>query len=164
MSVTSTPAVEQYIKANENLRLDSYDDKTGRLVLPGQTVIGTLSCGYGHTGPDVFPGQTVTQDVAEIWFQKDLQAAVRGAVAALGTNPWLDLDPVRRCALIDMCFELGEFGLAGFGKMLAAIRAADWTTAAYELEASKYYGEVPARAERNRLMLETGNWPVGFVA
>src|SRR5690348_6497001 len=121
-------AVERFIKSNEALRLDAYDDKTGRLILPGHEVLGTLTIGWGHTGSDVFPGQTITPDAAEVLFQRDLAAALRGAVAALGSDPWLELDPVRRCVLADMCFELGEFGLAGFGKMLAAIRAGDWTT------------------------------------
>ena len=36
------PAVERFIKGNEGgCRLDCYDDATGRLLLPGHTIIGT---------------------------------------------------------------------------------------------------------------------------
>jgi len=156
--------VETYIKANESLRLDAYDDATGKPILPGHAIAGTLTNGYGHAGPDVFPGQTITPAMAEAWFQHDLAAALRGAIASLGNEAWLKLDAARRCALTDMCFELGEYGLSGFHKMLAAIRAGDWEMAAAEMKASKYYAQVPSRAERNRQIMLAGDGPMGFVA
>ena len=150
------PAVEQYIKNHEGLRLDAYDDATGKPVLPGHPVIGRLTIGWGHASPDVFAGQTITVDIAERMFQHDLAAALRGAIAALGPEPWLKLDSARRCVLTDMCFELGEYGLSAFHKLLAAIRGGDWETAAAEMKASKYYEQVPKRAEQNRLMMLSG--------
>ena len=151
--------VELYIKRNEALRLFAYDDATGKPLNMGDTCIGTATCGYGHTGSDVYAGLTIVKDQAEAWFQKDLATALRGAIASLGTAPWLALDPVRRGILTDMAFELGEYGLAQFHRMLAALRAKDWPTAAAELEASKYYSEVPRRAESNKLILLSGEWP-----
>ena len=34
-----------------------------------------LTIGYGHTGPDVFPGQTCTQEQANAWLESDLATA-----------------------------------------------------------------------------------------
>ena len=155
------PATEDYIKRHEGLRLDAYDDATGKPILPGQKIEGTLTVGWGHTGSDVFAGQTITVDIAERMFQHDLTSALRGAIAALGPEPWLKLDSVRRCVLADMCFELGEYGLSAFHKLLAAMRGGDWEAAAAEMKASKYYEQVPKRAEQNRLMMLSGEMACG---
>jgi len=93
--------------------------------------------------------------------QHDLAAALRGAIAALGPEPWLKLDSARRCVLTDMCFELGEYGLSAFHKLLAAMRGGDWEAAAAEMKASKYYEQVPKRAEQNRLMMLSGEMACG---
>lgn len=154
--------VEQYIKSFEGLRLDAYDDATGKLILPGHPVIGRLTIGFGHTGPDVYPGQTIVRDAAQVLFHNDMATAIKGAVAAVGIDPWMSLTPPRRGALIDMCFEMGERGLDEFQKMLAAVRAGDWDTAAAELMASKYSTEVPARAASNKQLLLSGSWPRGI--
>jgi GH24 family phage-related lysozyme (muramidase) len=162
--------VEKYIKRNESFRADAYDDATGRLILPGHAVVGTLTIAWGHTGPDVYPGQTFTQDAAEILFQRDLTAAVRGAIASVGTEPWLGLTPPRRGALADMCFELGEYGLMDFHKLLAAVRAGDWQTAHDNVllknppdpTPSAYAVQVPSRAASNAAILLSGEWPRGI--
>jgi GH24 family phage-related lysozyme (muramidase) len=162
--------VELYIKRNESLRLDAYDDANGRLILPGHAVTGTLTIGYGHTGPDVFPGQTITKDQAEVLFQRDFATALRGAIASLGTAPWLALDSVRRGILVDMAFELGEFGLMGFHKLLACVRGGDWQGASDNLllknppdpTPSAYASEVPNRARSNAAILLSGVWPAGL--
>lgn len=153
------PTAEAYIKSNEGLRLYTYDDKTGKRINAGDAVVGTLTAGYGHTGPDVIAGMVVTVDMAEIWFQRNFAAALRGSIAALGTGPWMELDQPRRCALTDICYELGEYGVAQFHRMLSAVRGLNWPVAADELMASKYAVQVPNRAERNRQILLTGIMP-----
>lgn len=151
--------LESYIKGNEGCRLAAFDDATGEPVPAGGTCQGTLTIGYGHTGKDIIPGMVITQDQAEAFFQSDLTTAIRGASAALGAQYWLTIPAAWRAALVDMAFELGEYGLGGFHKMLAAMRWGDANGAAAELRASKYYAEVPARAERNRQMLLTNEFP-----
>lgn len=42
----------------EGCILFAYDDANDRRVNPGDTVQGTLTIGYGHTGPGVVPGLT----------------------------------------------------------------------------------------------------------
>ena len=53
-------------------------------------------------------------------------------------------------ALGDMSFNLGLPRLAGFKRMLAAIRRSDWNDAARELMDSRYANQVSNRARRNR--------------
>lgn len=50
------------IKKFEGCKLTSYVD-----------VAGTLTIGYGHTGPDVVPNLTITQEHAEALLRKDLE-------------------------------------------------------------------------------------------
>jgi lysozyme len=62
----------------------------------------------------------------------------------------------RKMALIDMCFNLGAFGLLGFKRMRRAIEKGDWTAAAKEVEDSLYYKQVPSRAEEIMEMVRVG--------
>lgn len=48
----------------------------------------------------------------------------------------------RRMALMDMCFNLGAFGLMGFKRMRRAIAAGDWNQAAEEVRDSAYWREL----------------------
>lgn len=66
-----TPKGYTFLENEEGLRLYAYDDKTGRQVKVGDPVKGVLTIGWGHTGPDVFPGQTITREEAEALFDKD---------------------------------------------------------------------------------------------
>ncbi len=50
------------IKGFEQLRTRSYYDQAG-----------VITIGYGHTGPDVYPGQTISPQRAEELFREDLE-------------------------------------------------------------------------------------------
>ena len=50
---------------------------------------GVLSVGFGHTGPDVTEGMTVTQAEADRLLEKDLQAAAR-SVLQMASVPLTD--------------------------------------------------------------------------
>jgi lysozyme len=76
----------------EGLRLTAYQD-----------VVGVWTIGYGHTGPDVTPGLTITQEQAEALLRADVGTAVgcvNGMVTATITQSQFD-------ALVDFCFNLG---------------------------------------------------------
>jgi len=73
----------------EGLRLTAYQD-----------CAGVWTIGYGHTGPGVLPGQTITAVEAETLLHADLAeavACVNRAVTATITQPQFD-------ALVDFCF------------------------------------------------------------
>jgi GH24 family phage-related lysozyme (muramidase) len=84
------------LKIWEGCRLSAYPDPA----------IGGApwTIGYGHTGPDVVPGVTITQQQADALLQKDV-AHVASAVERL--LPGVVLLLRQRDALISFCFNLG---------------------------------------------------------
>ena len=73
--------------------------------------------------------------------------------------PWtLHLDEVRRAVLENMAFNQGIEHVLGFHKMLAAMQAGDWKTAAAEGMNSLWAKEVGDRAHRLMTQLERGQW------
>ena len=61
MSRVITPFVADKLKQWEGLRLTAYKDSGG-----------VLTIGYGHTGPDVKAGMTITEAQAEMLLMRDL--------------------------------------------------------------------------------------------
>ena len=79
----------------EGCSLTSYPD-------PG-TGGAPFTCGFGHTGPDVTPGMTVTQAQANAWLEEELARAgqaVNGLVHVVLNQNQFD-------ALADFCFNVG---------------------------------------------------------
>lgn len=64
--------------------------------------------GYGHTGPDVVPGLTISQAQAEAWLKQDAAEAA-GAVDRLLRG--VGLTAHQREALISFCFNVGAGAL-----------------------------------------------------
>ena len=64
------------IKNFEGLRLEAYRDS-----------VGVLTIGYGHTGADVVPGLTITEQRAEALMRADLDRFERGVEASLTRRP-----------------------------------------------------------------------------
>ncbi|MBB6250607.1 lysozyme [Nitrospirillum iridis] len=77
---------------SEGLKLTAYLCPAGRLTI-----------GYGHTGPDVTPGMTITQDQAMDLLLQDLATAGTGVMGAV-TVP---LSDNQYAALTDFVFNLG---------------------------------------------------------
>jgi lysozyme len=68
---------------------------------------GILTIGYGHTGPDVFEGQTITKAKALALLASDLRTAAR----AVARNVHVPLSTRQRIAAISFTFNVGEGGL-----------------------------------------------------
>lgn len=137
----------EFTRANEGCRLTAYRDQGG-----------VWTIGWGHTGPGVVEGLTCSQEQADAWFADDYTIAGDGAERAVG-SAWDGIGNVRQAAVTDMAFQLGGTGLAAFHKMLAALRAYQWVSAAAECRASRYAEQVPVRAAKVAGMLESGAWP-----
>jgi lysozyme len=71
-------------------------------LLPYLCPAGVWTCGWGSTGPDVFPGRAWTQAYAD--YRLDLDA-VRFARATLVLCP--GIDGGRLCAIADFAYNLG---------------------------------------------------------
>ncbi|CAN5774519.1 glycoside hydrolase family protein [soil metagenome] len=81
---------------------------------------------------------------------------------------WRTLDDVRQRVLLNMCFNMGigraadkargivGKGLLSFSNTLERIRLHDWLGAVAGMKASKWHGQVGARAVRLERMMETG--------
>lgn len=69
---------------------------------------GVLTCGWGSTGFDVFPGKPWTQEYADKRLEQD---ALRFAVGTIRLCP--SLDPEKLCAIADLAYNLGLGALQG---------------------------------------------------
>lgn len=65
-------------------------------------------------------------------------------------------DPVRRDVILNMLFNLGINRFLGFRNTLKALARGDYSTAAKEMQDSKWYRQVKGRAVRLVAMMETG--------
>ncbi|WWS25262.1 hypothetical protein vBKpnAMK6_00308 [Klebsiella phage vB_Kpn_AM_K6] len=68
------------------------------------------------------------------------------------------LDDVRRAALINMVFQMGVGGVAGFPASMKLLAAKKWDAAAKELANSRWYRQTPNRARRVIETMRTGTW------
>jgi lysozyme len=81
----------------EGLQLTAYQDP-----------VGVWTIGYGHTGADVQPGLTITQEQASDLLLQD----VAGAVAAVNRLVTVPLTQNQFDALVDFTFNVGQGNLA----------------------------------------------------
>lgn len=73
--------------------------------------------------------------------------------------PWtVNLDEARNGALINMAFQLGIEGLAGFANTLAAIRDGHYDHAGELMLDSLWAKQTPVRARRLSRQIATGEW------
>lgn len=85
--------IKEFIKRHESLKLKSY-------LCPA----GVLTIGYGHTGSDVYYGQTITQAEADKLFDKDL-ARFEERVTAYTQG--VTLRQGQFDALCSLCYNIG---------------------------------------------------------
>jgi lysozyme len=108
----------------ESCKLTAYQD-TG----------GVWTIGWGHTGPEVVAGLTITQEQADAWLADDTEYAV-DAVNYLVTVP---LTQAEFDALVDFVYNVGR---ANFFKstLLAKLNAQDYAGAAAEFDRWDHVG------------------------
>ena len=111
--MTDTPEMNEagfaLLRLREGCILYAYDDANDKAINPGDTVYGTLTIGYGHTGSDVVPGLTWTQDQAEQALQNDVDA-FSGQISKLITAK---LTANQFSAFVCFAFNIGLHGFAG---------------------------------------------------
>jgi lysozyme len=132
--------VEQ-LKRDEGVRWKPYRDQVGKLTI-----------GVGRNLDDV----GISPREADLLLVNDISRAEHGIDEHL---PWaLQLDDVRRGALINMAFNVGIAGLLGFREFLRLLEARQWAEAAKEMLQSKWAEQVGGRAHRLSTQIETGEW------
>lgn len=105
----------------EGLKLTAYPD-------PG-TGGAPWTIGYGHTGPEVHPGLTITQEQAEELLMQD----VKKAAAAVNAKVTGDITQEEFDALVDFVFNVGAGNFAA-STLLKKVNAGDIHGAAAEFE------------------------------
>ncbi|MDK4741300.1 DUF2272 domain-containing protein [Rhizobium sp. CNPSo 3464] len=106
----------------EGCILYAYDDATKppHRVASGEHINGTLTIGYGHTGSDVWPGLTWTEDQAEAALTKDVKL-VSDLIAPLIKTP---IKNRQFSALVSLTFNIG-LGAFKDSSALKAINTGD---------------------------------------
>lgn len=110
----------------EGLRLSAYQDSGGKWTV-----------GYGHTGPEVQSGYTVTLPEATTLLQSDIGRLWEGA----RNNITYPLEQNHVDALGDWAFNMGPGRFRG-SQLLEAINRGDWEYAALQLGKWVYQGKV----------------------
>ena len=134
-----SPAGLAITKQFEGLKLSSYQDQTGRWTI-----------GYGHTGPDVTPALTITQDQAQALLAQDVGAAaacVNKVVTIALTQDEFD-------ALVDFVFNLGAQAFTG-STLLRDLNAGDPTAAAAQFDLWDHAGGAVVAGLLRRRQAET---------
>ncbi len=127
-----TELTEQF----EGLRLAAYQDQ-----------VGVWTIGYGHTGPDVYPGLTITQNEATALLLHDVGTAA-GCVNRLVT---VMLQQEEFDALVDFVFNLGAQAFAT-STLLRKLNASEFDAAIAEFAKWDHAGgQVVAGLLRRRL-------------
>lgn len=127
---------------------------------------GKLSIGVGRNLEDNPPTpreQTaigdymhgITKNGAMLLLRNDVEKCLKN----LKTLPfWNKLDLERQYALLDMCFQLGFYGLKKFKKMLSSMENKRFTEASEHCLDSNYARQVPKRANRIAKLIKEGIW------
>lgn len=120
MSRSIPIAVIHQTEAWEGCPLFAYDDAVypTRPAVAGERIRGTLTAGAGHTGPDVYIGQRITQAQADAWLADDLQKSVTATDAMIT----VDLPDHQFFAVNDAVFNAGA-GAIGRSTLVKDINA-----------------------------------------
>ena len=121
--------------------------------------LGLKTVGVGHLCREDEPefemevGTPVSDERVQLLFERDIDSV---RVDCIKLYPDFDsLPDDAKLILANMMFNLGLPRLSKFKLMKAAVDAGDWEEAANQMEQSKWYRQVPNRAERlcNRMRL-----------
>jgi lysozyme len=113
--------------------------------------VGKLSIGIGRNLDD----RGLRDSEIDFLLDNDV-AEVLAECAALPY--WGLLNDARQIVIADMVFNLGLGRFLKFRKLAAALEVEDYETAADEMKASKWYGQVKRRAERLVAAMRSGRW------
>ncbi len=114
-----------------------------------QCSAGVLTLGIGHA---LHVGSFVPDEATRAFFEYDM-----GTAYLLYEELDLELDAVRKAAVVNMCFNLGP-QIKGW-KFIKEMRKHNWLAAADQLKSSRWWGQVGRRSEDIWQMVMTGQWP-----
>jgi|SRR5688572_32870923 len=130
-------------------------DDEGEVLHAYQDHLGYLTIGVGIL-IDERKGGGITREESRYLLRNRI--AQRAGECEQRFDWWPTLDPVRQQVIVCMAFQLGVDGVAGFKRMIAALKLRDWSTAASEMEDSDWNTQTPERCKRMADIMETGVW------
>lgn len=128
------------IQRHEGVRLRVYTDTRGKRTI-----------GYGRNLDDV----GISHEEALMLLQNDYITALNHA---LSYSWYKNLTEARQAVIVDMVFNLGRAKFGKFERMIAAIEAGDFASAALEMLHSTWATEVPDRVAQNASIMTSGEW------
>ena len=150
------------IVRHEGTRNRPYCDKCGGIVsFQSQGwLCGCLASGWSPGNLTIGVGHNLTsRPLSDRVIDALLDDDVDEADTDLATFFWFRrLNDARRAALIDLRFNVGATRFRGFKRMLAALEAGDFVTAAKEMLDSEWARQVGKRAIEDADLLRSGNW------
>ena len=108
--------------------------------------------GIGHLVREEDPeygwevGTVVSEERVSDVFQQDIRITIEDCEKLY--DDFYDLPEEAQLIIANMCFNLGYPRLSKFKGMKAGVDARDWNRAADEMVDSRWYNQVPNRAER----------------
>ena len=140
-----------------------YDNSTKQLTLDEgkkRTVysdhLGFATIGVGRLVDSRKPGAGLRDVEIAFMLQNDINERISLLAHAY---PWfMGLDEARQGVLVNMSFQLGMDGLAGFVNTLELIRTGAYDKAAAAMLKSKWATQTPERAARMAAQMRTGVW------
>lgn len=140
-------------KKGEGYKAFVYDDANGNLVVPGYTLVGHPTIGFGRC---LDTHGILASEADFMLANNDAEATVD--LQGLFGAKWASFGNARQAALIDARFALGASGFREFHLMVTALFNEKWDEAAVELLNSKWARTVGQRALDLAGMLRTGTW------
>lgn len=114
---------------------------------PDQGSVPTI--GYGHTGPDIYIGQVITQGQAQVWLQQD----TTWAVATVKTALKVQVTQNQFDALVDFAFNVGAHAFIN-SHLVKLLNAGDIAGAEAEFDKWVFVKGVKNRGLQNRRDME----------
>ena len=130
----------------EGCRLTAYQDQ-----------VGVWTIGYGHTGPDVEPGLTISLDQAQALLAED----VRSAVECVNNSVTVNLIQEEFDALVDFAYNVGNGAFKG-SRMLHILNSGDYAGAAAQFQRWDHVGDTVSpgllrRRQAEAALFNSGN-------
>ncbi|WP_244126835.1 glycoside hydrolase family protein [Burkholderia gladioli] len=142
--------LEAELRRDEGVRYSIYLDTAGipTVGVGHNCQVAPLPAGWSCPLTDAQINQLLSGDIASTLAKLDRSVPW-----------WRGMDEVRQRVIANMCFNLGIGTLLTFKNTLAAMQRGSYSVAAAGMKASKWYGQVGARAQRLCTAMETGVMP-----
>jgi lysozyme len=105
-------------------------------------------------------GTPISESQIDTWYMQDSTSAIKIAQTLVGSS-WSDLSDVRKRALTDLAYNLGQNRLGKFSLFLAAMKNKDYNTASRELRNSIWFNQVGKRGPNIVTMIAQNVDPTG---